>query len=152
MSNYERDYSDFRSTPFHEHGDEIPSNHSTNPTMYDVIDARASRRGFLVGGLAALATGLFGAGLSPRAVLAQTSASSGLLGFAAVPLSQEDAVVVPEGYKVPVLAPWGSRSPATCLPSFRVATPALSRACKPACIMTGCTFTALTALRLKGFW
>lgn len=108
MSKYEHDYSDFRSTPFHEHGDEVPSNRSANPTMYDVIDARTSRRGFLVGGLTALATGLFGAGLSPRAALAQTTAASGLLGFKPVPVSKEDTVVVPEGYKVQVLAPWGT--------------------------------------------
>lgn len=108
MSKYERDYSDFRTTPFHEHGDEVPSNRSANPTMYDVIDARTSRRGFLVGGLTALATGLFGAGLSPRAALAQTTAASGLLGFKPVPVSKEDKVVVPEGYKVQVLAPWGT--------------------------------------------
>jgi hypothetical protein len=107
MSNYEREYSDFRTTPFYEHGDEVPSNHSANPTMYDVIEARASRRGFLVGGLATLATGLFGGGLSTRAALAQTTAS-GLLGFTPVPLSKEDTVVVPEGYKVQILAPWGT--------------------------------------------
>ncbi|MES2914747.1 MAG: hypothetical protein V4753_06475 [Pseudomonadota bacterium] len=38
-SNYERDYSDCRTTPFHELGDEVPSNQSANPTMYDVIGA-----------------------------------------------------------------------------------------------------------------
>jgi uncharacterized protein len=108
MSNYERDYSDYRTTPFHEHGDEVPSNHSANPTMYDVIDARTSRRGFLVGGLATLATGLFGTGLTSRAALAQTTATAGLLGFKAVPLSKEDTVVVPEGYTVQFLAPWGT--------------------------------------------
>jgi uncharacterized protein len=67
MSNSERDYSDYRNTPFHEHGDQVPSNRSTNLTMYDVIDARTSRRDFLVGGLTALATGLFGAGLASLA-------------------------------------------------------------------------------------
>jgi hypothetical protein len=76
--------------------------------MYDVIEARASRRGFLVGGLATIATGLFGAGLGPRAALAQTAAASGLLGFTPVPLSKDDTVVVPAGYKVQILAPWGT--------------------------------------------
>jgi hypothetical protein len=108
MSNYERDFPDYRSTPFYEHGDEVPSNRSANPTMYDVIDARTSRRGFLVGGLTAIATGLFGAGLSSRAALAQTASASSLLGFKPVPVSKEDTVVVPEGYKVQVLAPWGT--------------------------------------------
>jgi uncharacterized protein len=105
MKDFEQDYPDFRDTPFYEHGDEVPSNRSANPTMYDVIDARTSRRGFLVGGLAAIATGVFGAGLSVRGALAQTT---GLLGFAAVPLSKEDKVVVPQGYKVQILAPWGT--------------------------------------------
>jgi hypothetical protein len=108
MSTYERDFSDYRTTPFHEHGDEVPSNRSANPTMYDVIDARTSRRGFLVGGLATIATSLFGAGISARGALAQSSSASGLLGFVAVPVSKEDTVVVPEGYKVQVLAPWGT--------------------------------------------
>ncbi len=108
MKDFELDYPDFRDTPFYEHGDEVPSNRSANPTMYDVIDARASRRGFLVGGLATIATGLFGAGLSGRAAMATTTAASGLLGFAPVPLSKEDTVVVPAGYKVQVLAPWGT--------------------------------------------
>jgi uncharacterized protein len=105
MKDFEKDYPDYRATPYYEHGDEVPSNRSKNPTMYDVIEARTSRRGFLVGGLATIATGLFGAGLSTRAALAQTT---GLLGFTAVPVSKEDTVVVPEGYKVQFFAPWGT--------------------------------------------
>jgi len=108
MTDFEKDYPDFRDTPFHEHGDEVPSNASVNRTMYQVIEARTSRRGFLMGGLAAIATGLYGAGLSPRAALAQSTATSGLLGFTAIPVSVEDTVVVPEGYKVQVLVPWGT--------------------------------------------
>ena len=108
MKDLERDYPDFKSTPFYEHGDEVPSNTSANPTMYDITMARASRRGFLIGGLATIATGLFGASLTPRAALAQTAATSGLLGFTAIPVSFEDKVLVPAGYKVQVLAPWGT--------------------------------------------
>ncbi len=108
MTDYEHDYPDFRETPFYEHGDEVPSNRSANPTFYDVVEARSSRRGFLIGGLATIATGLFGASLTPRAALAQTTAASGLLGFTPVPVSVEDKVVVPAGYKVQVLAPWGT--------------------------------------------
>jgi secreted PhoX family phosphatase len=118
MTDYEKDYPDFRVTPFHEHGDEVPSNRSSNPTFYDVVDARVSRRGFLIGGLAALATGLFGPGFGPRAALAQSTASSGLLGFAAVPVSKMDEVVVPAGYRVQVLAPWGTPITGT-LPAWR---------------------------------
>ena len=108
MKDLENDYPDFKATPFYEHGDEVPSNTSANPTMYEISLARPSRRGFLFGGLATIATGLFGAGLTPRAALAQTTATSGLLGFTAIPVSFEDKVLVPAGYKVQVLAPWGT--------------------------------------------
>ena len=108
MKDLEKDYPDFKSTPFYEHGDEVPSNTSSNPTMYEISLARPSRRGFLFGGLATIATGLFGASLTPRAVLAQTTATSGLLGFTAIPVSFDDTVMVPAGYKVQVLAPWGT--------------------------------------------
>ena len=104
MKDLEQDYPDFKSTPFYEHGDEVPSNTSGNPTMYEISLARPSRRGFLFGGLATIATGLFGASLSPRAALAQTTATSGLLGFTAIPVSFDDKVLVPAGYKVQVLA------------------------------------------------
>lgn len=108
MKDLEKDYPDFKTTPFYEHGDEVPSNTSTNPTMYEISLARPSRRGFLFGGLATIATGLFGAGLTPRAALAQTTASGGLLGFSAIPISFDDKVLVPAGYNVQVLAPWGT--------------------------------------------
>ncbi len=111
MMDYDRDYlDDPRATPGFEHGDERPSNRSANPTFYDILDeARASRRGFLCGGLAAVvASGLVSVGLGPRAALAQSAATSALLGFAPVPLSKDDIVVVPAGYKVQVLAPWGT--------------------------------------------
>jgi len=108
MKDFERDYPDFKDTPFYEHGDERPSNRSANPTFYEVMDAHVRRRGFLMGGMATIAAGLFGAGLSGRAALAQTTAPSGLLGFTPVPVSVEDKVVVPAGYKVQVLAAWGT--------------------------------------------
>ena len=60
MKDFERDYPDFRDTPHYEHGDERPSNRSANPTFYEVMDAHVKRRGFLIGGLASMATGLFG--------------------------------------------------------------------------------------------
>ena len=108
MSAYEQDYPDHTETPGFSHGDEVPSNTSANPTFYDVVDSRTSRRGFLIGGLAALATGLYGVQLSGKAALAQSAATSGLLGFKPVPISKEDRIVVPEGYKTQVLAPWGT--------------------------------------------
>lgn len=108
MKNFERDYlDDPTQTPGFEHGDEIPSNHSPNPTFYDIVEAaRTDRRSFLFGGLAAMVgSGFVNVGLGTRAALAQTTS---LLGFAPVPLSKDDTVVVPAGYKVQVLAPWGT--------------------------------------------
>ncbi len=114
MSAYEKDYPDHTQTPGYTHGDEPPCNTSANPTFYDVVDARASRRGFLVGGLSAAVTGVFGLGM-PKPADAQAMP---LLGFKAIPVSEADTVVVPEGYKVQVLAPWGT--PITgSMPAFR---------------------------------
>ncbi len=111
MKDFENDYlDDPTSAPGFEHGDEMPSNPSPNPTFYDIVEsARASRRSFLFGGLAAAVTsGAVSVGMAPRAALAQSSAPSALLGFAPVPLSKDDTVVVPAGYKVQVMAPWGT--------------------------------------------
>jgi secreted PhoX family phosphatase len=108
MRDFENDYPDFRNTPFHEHGDERPSNRSANPNFYDVLAARVARRSFMAGGLASVVGGLFGGALSPRAALAQDTAPSALLGFTSVPVSRDDTVVVPAGYKVQVFAPWGT--------------------------------------------
>jgi hypothetical protein len=107
MRDYESDYPDFTETPFYEHGDERPSNRSDNRNFYDVLEARVARRAFMAGGLAAVVGGLFG-GLTSRAALAQETAPSALLGFAPVPISRDDTVVVPAGYKVQVFAPWGT--------------------------------------------
>ncbi len=108
MKDFERDYPDFTEAPGFEHGDERPSNRSGNPTFYEVMDAHIKRRGFLTGGLATIATGIFGTALTGRAAMAEATAPSGLLGFTAVPVSMEDNVTVPEGYRVQVLGAWGT--------------------------------------------
>ncbi len=105
MKDFENEYPDWKGAPHYEHGDERPSNTSANPNFYEIIEARLARRDVLAGGLASVAAGLFGGALTGRAALAQ---SSGLLGFAPVPVSKDDTVVVPEGYTVQVLAPWGT--------------------------------------------
>ena len=46
-------------------GDEVPSNHSPNPTFRDIAEARLGRRGMLMGGLGAALTGFIGAGSRP---------------------------------------------------------------------------------------
>lgn len=107
MKDMERDYPDHTRAPYFEHGDEPQCNTSANPNFYEVMDAHVKRRGFLIGGLATIATGIYGSALSGRAALAQSAAPSGLLGFAPVPVSMEDTVVVPEGYKFQVLGAWG---------------------------------------------
>ncbi len=114
MSAYENDYPDHTRTPGYTHGDEPPCNRSANPTLYDVIDARASRRGILVGGLATAVGGLFGAGAAAPA----KAQAKPLLGFKAITVSEADSVVVPEGYRVQVLAPWGTPISGT-MPAFR---------------------------------
>ena len=107
MDDFERDYPDATKAPYFEHGDEGQTNTSDNPTFYSVMEGHVRRRGFLIGGLATMATGLFGAGLLPRRALAAGTAPSALLGFEAVPVSLEDKVIVPAGYKVQVLGAWG---------------------------------------------
>jgi secreted PhoX family phosphatase len=107
MKDFEKDYLDPHESPDFEHGDEGMSNTSANPTFYGIVAARTDRRGFMVGGILAAVTGLVGAGLSGRAALAQSAAPASLIGFKAVPVSEADTVVVPEGYKVQVLGTWG---------------------------------------------
>jgi hypothetical protein len=109
-ADYEHDYADFTEAPCFEHGDEPPCNTSSNPTFYDVVDARASRRGFLVGGLSAAVTGVFGLGLPTSTAQAQgaAAAATALLGFTPVPISEADTIVAPNGYRVQVLAPLGT--------------------------------------------
>ena len=83
------------------------SNRCPNPSIHDV--SSPARRQVLRGGLAGTLGGLL-APLSSVAALAgcaSTSAAAPLLGFKGVPVSTADTVVVPEGYSVQVIAPWG---------------------------------------------
>ncbi|SFU77094.1 PhoX family protein [Halomonas korlensis] len=89
-------------------GDEPLSNPSTNDTFGDVLDARISRRGLLRGSLAAAVAGAMATALPFGSVLAGQVAPSRLLGFKAVPTSVGDDVVVPDGYRVQNLIPWGT--------------------------------------------
>ena len=80
------------------------SNRSSNPSIHEI--SNPARRRVLQGGLAAT----FGSVLGPLASFtgcATTGSSSPLLGFKSVPISTADNVVVPEGYSVQVIAPWG---------------------------------------------
>ncbi|MES2609877.1 MAG: PhoX family phosphatase [Pseudomonadota bacterium] len=87
------------------------SNRSGNPSIHEVSALR--RRTLLSGGLASAVGGL----LAPLAVVSLPGCASGagstgiasgpLLGFKSVPIGTADRVVVPEGYVVQIIAPWG---------------------------------------------
>ncbi len=91
------------------HGVEACSNQSDNPAFSAVLDARLSRRNVLqagsAAGMATLAGGLLPAVAHAAPQVATRSAAR--LGFAAVPFSAEDKVVVPAGYVAEVLYAWG---------------------------------------------
>jgi len=87
------------------------SNCSSNPSIHDV--SAPSRRTILRGGLGALASGFLAplsavSGAAALTACASNSMASGpLMGFKSVALSTADTVIVPEGYSVQVIAPWG---------------------------------------------
>ncbi|HEY6561790.1 MAG TPA: PhoX family phosphatase [Polyangiaceae bacterium] len=100
--------------------DDIGSNHSGNPHLSDLIEARLSRRNVLSGGIAAAAVSFLGGcgGNVEQTESLQANESSlhwkprppkrTLLGFEEVPPSTEDTIVVPPGYTWDVLIPWGT--------------------------------------------
>ena len=89
--------------------EDIGSNQSANPHLQDLIDARLSRRRMLGGTLATAAAGFIGAKLvAPEQARAQSTSAACKLGFAEVPVSTEDDLVVPDGYSWDVLIPWGT--------------------------------------------
>jgi secreted PhoX family phosphatase len=81
--------------------DDCISNDSSNETMHDVIQARVSRRGAIVGTLAAVG------GISALLESVPAAAGGPLLGFTGVAPSTLDQVVVPPGYTARVLISWG---------------------------------------------
>lgn len=107
MSEYEKDYPDFRQCPAYEPGDEAPSDRSANPTFYDVLEARLARRSVLAGGLATAVATVFSGGLFGNLARAETKSAPSILGFTAIATSETDTIVVPDGYRAQVLAPWG---------------------------------------------
>ena len=78
------------------------SNRSANPSIHEVSDPR--RRVFVLGGIGALAIGALSPWLAGRAVAGDHGA---LLGFRSVPVSEQDLVLVPEGYEAVAFAAWG---------------------------------------------
>jgi secreted PhoX family phosphatase len=94
--------------------DENPqgSNATGSPQLLDLIQSQLDRRTVLGGALGAAALQfLGGATLSGRASAAPSFGASGgtpTLGFAEVPPSSADTVVVPAGYTYKVIVPWGT--------------------------------------------
>ncbi|WP_046468321.1 PhoX family protein [Allosalinactinospora lopnorensis] len=88
--------------------DDISSNRSGNPPFQKVLANRFSRRDMLRGGTIA-ATGFLVSGMVNGNAGARPTPGrpSPLLGFTAVPPSDADAVVVPDGYSADVLIRWG---------------------------------------------
>ena len=102
------------------------SNASSNPSIHQLSDP--ARRTVLQGSLGATLAGLLGplaaCASDPRPAAAGASpgvaATPPLLGFKSVPVSQADAVTVPEGYSAQVLLPWGEPvGIAGQMPAFR---------------------------------
>jgi secreted PhoX family phosphatase len=95
-------------------GDEPMSNPSTAPHFQDVLATRMNRRTVLKGSLSAAIAGLFGGAAqafaatdSAAAASTTTMRTTSLLGFAPIPVSADDQVHVPAGYRTQVLAEWG---------------------------------------------
>ena len=78
------------------------SNTSANPNIHQVSDP--ARRVWVQGGLTALAASVFGPLLPGCAAL---SGGGPLLGFKAIPPTNGDTLVVPEGYVATAFAQWG---------------------------------------------
>lgn len=96
--------------------DDVGYNESTNPSFDAILQARLSRRNFILGGAGTGAMAVFG-GVSLGTLTgcnsdsdAAPAASAGtetLLGFTAVSKSLADAVVIPDGYSYSVLCALG---------------------------------------------
>ncbi len=85
---------------------DLVSNPSGDTTLHELIALAATRRQFLRAGIAGAVVALPGASL--LAGCASESLGSGpMLGFAAIPPSTADRVVVPPGYRTHVLYRWG---------------------------------------------
>lgn len=97
----------------HGDGDEPMSNPSQVPHFQHILTARMNRRLVLKGSLSAAVAGLFGsAALQGCGSGSSSSPGPGivtpqLLGFEAIPVSENDDVRVPTGYSIQVLAEWG---------------------------------------------
>lgn len=92
--------------------EDLSTNPSANPAFAEVLQARLTRRGVMRTGTVVAAAGFLGAAGGAVVDGAPAEATHGrpkpLLGFTAVPPGSADSVVVPQGYSVDVLIPWGT--------------------------------------------
>ncbi|HBX54017.1 MAG TPA: Tat pathway signal protein, partial [Pseudomonas sp.] len=94
-------------------GDELPSNHSSNPHINELI----SRRQVLAGGAALGALAFLGSALPGTAEAAEPAAKGLAAGpfkrrtklpFSPVAITRADAITVPAGYQARAFIPWGT--------------------------------------------
>ncbi|HSD52718.1 MAG TPA: PhoX family phosphatase [Burkholderiales bacterium] len=98
----------------------LASNASDNPSIDDLIAVAVTRRQFLRAGVAGAIAGLPAAGLLGGCAADAPAAQPAPLGFAAVPPSTADRVVVPPGYRTQVLYRWGDPvGVAAGMPAFK---------------------------------
>jgi secreted PhoX family phosphatase len=82
--------------------DEMPVNPTSNPTFPAILAARLSRRGFMTGAGAGLATLA-----ATKLVLWGAAGAQGAGSFTPVKASNEDKLLLPTGYKHSILLRWG---------------------------------------------
>ena len=98
---------------------DLVSNTSDNATIDDLIARAVTRRQFLRAGIAGAVVALPGASLLAGCA-SEMFGPGAALGFAAIPPSTADRVVVPPGYQAQVLYRWGdSVGAATGSPEFK---------------------------------
>ena len=97
---------------------ERESNESSNPCFADLLQARISRRQWLRGGAALVASLGLPAGLAACAgrTPAASPAASSLLGFEPIAAVSLDRITVPAGYSTQTLLPWGTPLMADAVP------------------------------------
>ncbi|NWO04801.1 MAG: PhoX family phosphatase, partial [Alteromonadaceae bacterium] len=104
-------------------------NHSNNTAFREVLAARMQRRTLMKGGVGAALASIMGIGLAgcgnddnaaenPGTPPGSGNGKATALGFAAIPVSTANHVVVPEGYTARAFLPWGTPITGT-YPEFR---------------------------------
>jgi hypothetical protein len=110
---------DDQSTTLFGNGDELPSNHSGNPHINQLINPSLARRQVVAGGAAIGVMAFLGIGLSTSAEAAEPLDAlqerlKGLplkrnrLPFSPVAVTRADTITVPAGFKAKPFIPWGT--------------------------------------------